>query len=215
MKEIPSQLRRSKLRQGVFVLAGFFRVIWRPFSNICVIIPAWIDEWVWGMESVTERISHIRGRQLPAVLRAFGAHIESEVDLRQPMLIHNPQNRLCDLSRGAKTHIGKDSLLDLTAPITIGENVTLAMRVTVVTHLDAYYSPLHFAAYPSTKGAVVIEDGAYIGAGATILHNVRIGRCAVVAAGAVVREDVPAYTVVAGVPARFIRQLDPNVLKLN
>lgn len=59
---------------------------------------------------------------------------------------------------------------------------------------------------------VHIESGAFIGAGATILAGVRVGRCSVVGAGAVVAEDVPPYTVVAGVPARFVRQIDPDTL---
>lgn len=205
--------RRSSIRQAIFLLLGPFRIIWRPVSNALLILRGWIEEWVWGIEPVTELVSKARGRQLPALLRAFGAQIGAEVDLRQPLLIHNPQNRLRDLSIGSRTHIGKDCLLDLTAPITIGESVTLAMRVTLVTHLDTYYSPLRLSAYPSTRAPVSIEDGAYIGAGATVLHGVRIGRCAVVAAGAVVREDVPPHTVVAGVPARVIKQLDMETTK--
>ncbi len=56
-----------------------------------------------------------------------------------------------------------------------------------------------------TRQKIVIEDGAWIGAGAVVLEGVRIGRGAVVAAGAVVRQDVPAGMIVAGVPARRIR----------
>ncbi|MBN8621333.1 MAG: acyltransferase [Anaerolineae bacterium] len=207
------QLQRTGLRQAIFLLAGPFRLLWRPLSSAFVALLAWVDEWIWGMEAVTERISHARGRQLPLLLRAFGASIAPEVDLRQPFHLHNPQHRLRDLSIGWRTHIGKDCLLDLTAPITIGQTVTLAMRVTIITHLDTYYSPLRLEALPSRTGAVIVEDGAYIGAGAVILHNVTIGRCAVVAAGALVREDVPPYTVVAGVPARVIKTLDAHTLQ--
>ena len=53
---------------------------------------------------------------------------------------------------------------------------------------------------------VVIEDDVLIGANAVVLEGVRVGRGAVVAAGAVVVEDVPAGAVVAGVPARVIKQ---------
>lgn len=56
-----------------------------------------------------------------------------------------------------------------------------------------------------TRARVVVEDGAWIGAGAIVLEGVRIGRGAVVAAGAVVRADVPAGAVAAGVPARVVR----------
>jgi acetyltransferase-like isoleucine patch superfamily enzyme len=59
-----------------------------------------------------------------------------------------------------------------------------------------------------SKGPIVIEDNAWIGTGAIILDNVRIGRNAVVGAGAVVTKDVPARAVVAGVPARVVKELD-------
>ena len=55
-------------------------------------------------------------------------------------------------------------------------------------------------------GPVAIEDYVYIGPRAIILPNVHIGCGAVIAAGAVVTQNVPAYSVVGGVPARFIRE---------
>jgi acetyltransferase-like isoleucine patch superfamily enzyme len=51
-----------------------------------------------------------------------------------------------------------------------------------------------------------IADGAWIGIGAAIIGNVRIGRNAVVGANTVVTSDVPDHTVVAGNPARVVRQ---------
>jgi acetyltransferase-like isoleucine patch superfamily enzyme len=58
---------------------------------------------------------------------------------------------------------------------------------------------------PDDDQAVVIEDDVWVGARSTILKGVRIGRGAIVAAGAVVTKDIPPYGVVAGVPARVIR----------
>lgn len=57
---------------------------------------------------------------------------------------------------------------------------------------------------------VEIEEGASIGAGAICIAPVKIGRWAVVAAGAVVTKDVPAFSLVAGVPARVIAEVDYN-----
>ena len=56
-------------------------------------------------------------------------------------------------------------------------------------------------------GRVQVGDGAFVGIGASVIQNVRIGTGSVVGAGAVVVEDVPADVVVAGVPARVIREL--------
>lgn len=54
---------------------------------------------------------------------------------------------------------------------------------------------------------IVVEDDVWIGANATILPGVRIGRGAIIGAGTVVNQDVPPY--IAGAPARFIPRLDP------
>ena len=58
--------------------------------------------------------------------------------------------------------------------------------------------------------SVWIEDGAWIGDNATILKGVRVGRGAVVATHAVVTKDVPPHTVVAGNPARVVKELNPS-----
>ena len=96
------------------------------------------------------------------------------------------------------------SFLDM-GGITIEDHVLIGPRVNVVTENH----PLD----PSDRRAlitqpVVIKRNAWIGAGATILPGVTIGENAVVAAGAVVSKDVPANTVVAGVPAKFIKSIN-------
>jgi acetyltransferase-like isoleucine patch superfamily enzyme len=63
--------------------------------------------------------------------------------------------------------------------------------------------------FPSEGGDIIVGYGAWIASGAIVLGPCRIGKHAVVAAGAVVTSDVEPYTVVAGVPARVIRTLSP------
>lgn len=76
---------------------------------------------------------------------------------------------------------------------------------------DTDFHPIEaFARRNSVKGMigsrpVVIEDDVWLGAHSVILKGVHIGRCAVVACGAVVTRDVPAGAIVGGVPARFIK----------
>jgi acetyltransferase-like isoleucine patch superfamily enzyme len=196
------------MRRIVFLLTGFYRIFWRPLSSSILILRLWLEEAVWGMETIQETIGRVRGRQLPAILKAFGATIGDDVLLRSPLHLYNTKNRLQNLSIGNQSFIGTDCLLDLAAPLTIGNQVAIAMRVSLLTHVDTYFSPLRETHYPSNKAPVIIEDGAYIGAGATILMGVRVGKNSVIAAGAVVTKDVPPNTVVAGIPAKVVKRLE-------
>ena len=92
--------------------------------------------------------------------------------------------------------------------LTLGDRVSIAPRVTIVTSSHPNNSRIRAFA-PVGRGPVVIEADAWIGAGAVILPNVRIGRGAVVGANAVVTANVEPLHVVAGQPARTIQVLTP------
>jgi acetyltransferase-like isoleucine patch superfamily enzyme len=94
-------------------------------------------------------------------------------------------------------------------PVSIGNNVNLAQGITV-TALNHNFEDVTRRIDEqgiSTK-PVVIGDDVWIGANAVILPGVTIGRHVVVAAGAVVTKDVPDYCVVAGVPAKVVKELE-------
>ena len=63
---------------------------------------------------------------------------------------------------------------------------------------------------PASATPVVVEDNVLIGANAVVIEGCRIGENSVVAAGSIVIEDVPANSVVAGVPAKVIKQMNPD-----
>ena len=65
----------------------------------------------------------------------------------------------------------------------------------------------------TSKGPVVIENDVWIGEGVCVMPGVRIGRGAVIGANAVVTQDVPANSVVGGVPAKLIRSLQRNAAR--
>lgn len=89
----------------------------------------------------------------------------------------------------------------------IGNNVSIAGEVRIFTMQHDIDSP----DFKETEGDVVIGDYAVIGTRVTILPGVHIGRGAVVASGAVVTKDVAPYTLVGGVPAKFIRKRPENL----
>lgn len=100
--------------------------------------------------------------------------------------------------------------------IRIHNNVKIASNVTFVTH-DVTHGMLNGMLredkYRETVGCIEVMDNVFIGTNVTILNNVRIGPNAIVAAGAVVAKDVPANSVVGGVPARVICSLDEYLAK--
>lgn len=98
------------------------------------------------------------------------------------------------------------SFLDL-GGITIEDEVMIGPRVSITSENHPVEPSKRNTMLP---GAVVIGRKAWIGAGATILPGVTVGANSVVAAGALVNRDVPPNTVVAGVPARILKQLDES-----
>ena len=123
-------------------------------------------------------------------LRQFGAKVALDAGVIGPVSIVNARYDFSNLSIGPRTHIGSEVFFDLADNVTIEPCATLSMRVTIITHLDVGRGPLIYER-PRQLGPVVVGYGAFIGANATILHGVKIGALAVVAAGAVVTRDVP------------------------
>ncbi|MER5703818.1 sugar O-acetyltransferase [Micromonospora sp. NPDC002296] len=90
--------------------------------------------------------------------------------------------------------------------IRIGDNVMIAPKVSLIT--GGHPLPLAERREYITSAPIVIEDDVWIGAAAVVTQGVTIGAGSVVAAGAVVTRDVPARTLVAGVPARVVKAID-------
>ncbi|WP_416827023.1 2,3,4,5-tetrahydropyridine-2,6-dicarboxylate N-acetyltransferase [Ectobacillus polymachus] len=97
--------------------------------------------------------------------------------------------------------IGEGTMIDMNAVLggraTVGKNSHIGAGAVLAGVIEP----------PSAK-PVIVGDGVLVGANAVVLEGVTVGDGAVVAAGAIVTEDVPPYTVVAGVPARVIKQID-------
>jgi len=115
-------------------------------------------------------------------------------------------NAVGDVIIGDYTRVGLHNTI--IGPVRIGNNVNLAQGITV-TALNHNFDDTtkRIDQQGVTTKAVTINDDVWIGANAVILPGVTIGTHSVVAAGAVVSKDVPPYTIVAGVPAKVIKQL--------
>jgi acetyltransferase-like isoleucine patch superfamily enzyme len=111
-----------------------------------------------------------------------------------------------DVIIGDHTRVGLHNTI--IGPVRIGNHVNLAQGITV-TALNHNFEDTNkrIDEQGISTNPVIIEDDIWIGANAVILPGITIGHHSVVAAGAVVTKDVPPHSLVAGVPAKIMKQI--------
>jgi acetyltransferase-like isoleucine patch superfamily enzyme len=118
--------------------------------------------------------------------------------------------RWCGYTIGEKVYIGQD-LIIIDEPadwgmVTIGDRAAISARVTLIVHSNPHSARIN-PYVPTKHASIVIGKDAWLGTGVVVMPGVTIGEGSVVGANSVVTRDVPPYTIVAGAPARFIREV--------
>jgi acetyltransferase-like isoleucine patch superfamily enzyme len=115
---------------------------------------------------------------------------------------------------GRRVFIGTEVFIDDASPssVTLEDDVTVIAQTTILGHT---YYPRHvhrLLGDEETRSDLrtTVRRGAYLGLRSTVLAGVTVGEFAIVGAGSVVTGDVPPYTMVAGVPARVVREFKPE-----
>ena len=122
---------------------------------------------------------------------------------------------------GVNIYVGRNCFVNYNsvfldvAPITLGDNVLIGPNVTLATPNHPFIAEERaYTDYPNGRHAleyaepITIGDHCWLCAGATVCGGVTIGAGSIIAAGAVVTRDIPPNSIVAGVPARVLRQID-------
>jgi putative colanic acid biosynthesis acetyltransferase WcaF len=144
-----------------------------------------------AMELRTTTNAHIE------ILREFGATVGTNVSIHGPIHIVNADGDFANLRIGNRVHLGTEVLIEWADSVSIEDEATLSMRCNLITHMDVGPGPLK-ERRPRAQGPVTIGAGAYLGIGATVLHDVSVGAGATIGAHALVDRDVsPGATLVA------------------
>ncbi len=148
-------------------------------------------------------------RTRTVMLRAAGIRIGLHSLVQGPLRITGTGNPCQDFSIGAFTLLSGALHADIGAPIRIGNRVRIGHDVSLLT-VDHEVGSEAMRSGRRKFGPIEIADGAWVASRVVVLPGVRIGAGAIVAAGAVVTRDVPNNMLVAGVPARVVRNLSPD-----
>jgi maltose O-acetyltransferase len=144
---------------------------------------------------VMSRRQRVCDRRLKSALKYCGA----SVSIQQPVSFHGLE---C-ISIGDETSIASFVHMWGHGGITIGKRVMIASNTSITTITHDYNDPEMYKTI--IKKPIVIEDDAWIGANAVIMPGIVLGKGCVVGAGSVVTADVEPMSIVAGVPARYIK----------
>jgi len=134
---------------------------------------------------------------------SFGAG--AVVRERAWLAVPEDKGEVGEICIGKACHIARDVILSSAYSLTIGDGVTFGPCSMVIDNNHRFDDPHVSVMDQGLSGSpIVIEDYVWVGGHAVILPGVHIGKGAIVAAGAVVTKDVPAYSIVGGVPAKVI-----------
>lgn len=142
-----------------------------------------------------------------AALRWAGADVQDRVGVVGAITLLGMRGCPRRLHVGSGTIIAHGAVFGLDASITLGENVSVGPFAVLHTGTHALGPSSCRMSRKTVAKPIVVENGVWIGMGAMILPGVRLGRGCVVSAGAIVKDDVPPDTIVAGNPAVVVSEL--------
>ncbi len=167
---------------------------WKDISEALTTYESQIEDYVIENDR--------RNSAIPLLdLKGINARIEPGAVIRDQVSIGDGAVIMMGAMINIGSVIGEGTMIDMNASLggraTVGKNCHVGAGAVLAGVIE-----------PPSANPVVIEDGVVIGANAVVLEGVRVGEGAVIAAGAIVTKDVPANTVVAGTPAKVIKEID-------
>lgn len=219
-----SSLFRYILEQSLYLLIG-----WIP-TILGIALRGFFYRLILQMDGAAAIESRVRLRFADQIKLGHGVYLDEGVYLHacpngieigagsivmHGAVLHVYNFRSMQQSRikiGVNSLIGEYTVIRGQGGVQIGDRVYTSPFTQIIAVNHVFDDPSRpFVEQGITAEGIVIEDDVWLGAGAVITDGVRVGKGAVVAAGAVVTKDVPPHTVVGGVPAKLIKNIDGSV----
>lgn len=169
---------------------------------------------IFGISLIVRYLRNPNPNTTIHLLRAFGATIGNETTIKRSFIIDNvyeDQNSCGDFSHlivGQNCYIGDGVYIDLANQVILADNVVVSGHASFLTHTDCNRSSYLNTKYPRQCKSIQVNQGAWIGFGATVLAGVTVDEYAVIAAHTLVNKDIESKVMYAGVPAKKIKDLE-------
>lgn len=182
------------------------KVFFRARERLSTLVLARMRRWYWSMQGMKVG----KGTALPRLLVTWPHQVQIGADCN---LEGDTFFKFDGIWRpgpailiGDRTFIGRACEFNIRKELRIGGKCLIASGVKFVDHDHGIGRHAPMCEQPGPEAAILVEDDVWIGANATILKGVTIGRGCVIAAGAVVTRSIPPFEIWAGVPARKIKE---------
>lgn len=208
--------QRSIERRGLagHFFAGAYRTAMYPLMTRWHVMRSQLLNFLWNPNDVAIMLERLPERYMVPVLRSMGATIAEECVVGEGLrLMQVRENGFSPLIIGHKAWFARQVMVDLTDKVIFGDYCSIGNRSIFITQNDLGYSPIVPSLYPVTTKPIHIGRGVFIGPNTVVLHGVTIGECAVIGANSVVLNDIPPYSLAAGIPAKVIRSLDRSKIR--
>lgn len=182
----------------------FAKVRWLllTLSAIAHLLPLRLRLWCWVLLDPAPDLLGVPMRYV--LLHSMTKHCGDNVYVGRNVHLRHPGN----LILGHNVSLHKDCYVDALGGITLGSDVSIAHASSLVSFDHGWDNPAIPIKYnPCVLKPIRIEDDVWVGCGVRVLGGVTIGHRSVIAAGAVVTNDVSPHQIVGGVPAKPLKEL--------
>ena len=179
-----------------------FRTIIKKLIILYELIRFFLSKKLFGFDNATKILYSCLKESVIPILKINGAHIGENCDIESPLIFHNARD-FSNLFIGDDCHIGKNCFFDLRKNIEIGNDVTISMNTTIITHIQLGQAKTKYY-YKTAIEKVIIDDSVYIGANCLIIMGVTIEKNSLIGASSFVNKSIPKNCVAYGQPAKVI-----------